>query len=64
MEGTGCHVSIVEKATNEGEGCVTRGEDDLVGELEAEVVGDQDEEVGEVAEGGGDLGVGMACEGC
>lgn len=60
MEGPGRHVAVVEDTTNEREGGIARGEDDLVGELKAEVVGDENEEVGEVAERGSDLCVAMA----
>lgn len=60
MEGPGRHVAVVEDAADEREGGIAGGEDDLVGELKAEVVRDENEEVGEVAERGGDLCVVMA----
>lgn len=55
VEGPCRHVSVVKDATDECEGGVARGEDDFVWKFEAKVVRDEDEEVREVAEGGGDL---------
>lgn len=60
MEGPGCHVAIVKDTANEREGGIAGGEDDFVGELKAEVVRDENEEVGEVAKRGGDLCVVVA----
>lgn len=60
MERPGRHVAVVEDTTYEREGGIAGGEDDLVGEFKAEVVRDENEEVREVAERGGDLCIAMA----
>lgn len=60
MERSRGHVPVVENAADECEGGVACRKDDFVGELEAEVVRDENKEVREVAKGGGNLRVVVA----
>ena len=48
-EGAGGEVPRVQDAADGGGGIVAEGEDDLVGEFEAGIVGEEDDEVGEVS---------------